>query len=279
MGLALADRDGRYVRLNRVYAEVLGHTVEELVGRTFPEVLHLDLDPGDGLLGELLAGRRSSAEREERYVGPTGSDLWVLHGVSLVRGDDGEPRWFALTAQDVGERRRAEQELRDLTAVLAERAVRDPLTGLANRTLVEERLRGALARDARTGGSSGLLFLDLDGFKAVNDRYGHAVGDAVLQTFAARLTAGVRPSDTVARLGGDEFVVLAEGTTLAGLQPLVDRLIAALAEPVEVGTLTLQVGVSVGIATSAAGEADAAGLIEAADQAMYLHKRKGHVPH
>jgi diguanylate cyclase (GGDEF)-like protein len=144
-----------------------------------------------------------------------------------------------------------------------------------NRTLVEERLRGTLARDARTGGSTSLLFLDLDGFKAVNDRYGHAVGDAVLRTVASRLRSCVRPSDTVARMGGDEFVVLAEGTTQLGLEPLVARLEVVLSEPIAVGDLTLDVGVSVGVAVSTGGEADAAGLLAEADRAMYAAKRDG----
>ncbi|HEU0102769.1 MAG TPA: diguanylate cyclase [Mycobacteriales bacterium] len=276
IGLALADLSTRYLRCNASYAAVFGQLPEDLVGVAFRELVRIAEQPvSDGLVADLVSGRRASLETEQRYVGAGGRELWVLHGLSLVRTAEGEPQWFAVSAQDVTERRRVEQELRDLTAVLAERAVRDPLTGLANRILVEERLRGALARDARSGSSSGVLFLDLDDFKGVNDRYGHAVGDAVLQTFATRLTTCVRPSDTVARIGGDEFLVLAEGTTLAGLGPLVERLVAALDEPIEVGSLTLQVGVSVGLAVSTAGDADAAGLIEAADQAMYAAKRDG----
>ena len=125
----------------------------------------------------------------------------------------------------------AERSLRELSARLAEQAVRDPLTGLANRMLLEERLRAVLARDGRSGATTGLLFLDLDGFKQVNDRLGHLVGDAVLQAVAQRLTGAVRPSDTVARVGGDEFVVLVEDTDEESLGQLVDRLRASVTEP------------------------------------------------
>ncbi len=274
VGLALADLTSRYIRVNATYAELLDRAPEDLVGVPFMEVVHPDhREAGDEALQALLEGRRTTLTAEERYATSDGRELWVLHGVSLVTGEDGQPGWFAVSAQDITERRRAEQAMRDLTAELTERAVRDPLTGLANRTLVEERLRGTLSRDARTGGTTGVLFLDLDGFKAVNDRFGHAVGDQVLRVVAGRLDACVRPSDTVARLGGDEFVVLAEGTTRAGLEPLVNRLQAAVAEPVQVGTFTLQVGVSVGLAVSTAGESDAASLLAAADDAMYAVKR------
>ncbi len=95
----------------------------------------------------------------------------------------------------------------------------------------------------------------------------------MLRAVAARLTAGVRPSDTVARLGGDEFVVLAEGTSEEGLAPLVERLRASVAEPIRVGNLTLKVGVSVGVSVSRAGEADAASLLADADKGMYEAKR------
>ncbi len=274
VGLALADLTTRYIRVNAAYAELLGRAPEDLIGVPFTDVLRSpELAGPEGRLADLLTGRESSLSSEEPYVALDGRELWMLHGVNIVGGEDGRAGWFAVSAQDITERRRAEQELRDLTATLAERAVRDPLTGLANRALLEERLRGTLSRDGRTGGSTGLLFLDLDGFKAVNDRHGHAVGDAVLRAVAARLTEGVRPSDTVARLGGDEFVVLAEGTSEECLAPLVERLRASVAEPIRVGNLTLKVVVSVGVSVSRAGEADAASLLADADKGMYEAKR------
>ena len=279
VGLALADLTTRYIRVNATYAALLGRAPYELIGVPFSEVVHPDeVDGAADATARLLSGRDDAVSSEQRYVAPDGRELWVLHGITLVADATGRPGWFAVSAQDITERRRAEQGLRDLTASLTERAVRDPLTGLANRTLLEERLRGTLARDGRTGATTGLLFLDLDGFKAVNDRHGHAVGDAVLRAVAARLSAGVRPSDTVARLGGDEFVVLAEGTTEEGLVPLVDRLRTSLAEPVLVDGLSVQVGVSVGVAVSQAGEADPAGLLQSADSHMYAVKRASRPP-
>jgi diguanylate cyclase (GGDEF)-like protein/PAS domain S-box-containing protein len=273
VGLALADLTTRYVRVNRAYAELLGRAPEDLVGMSFAEVVHPDDRRGeDYRTALLLSGAEHALQTEERYVGPDGHTLWVLHGVTVVPGADGRPAWFAVSAQDITERRRAEEDLRALTATLAERAVRDPLTGLANRTLLEERLKAVLARDARSGSSTAVLFLDLDGFKAVNDRHGHALGDLVLRTVAERLTAAVRPSDTVARLGGDEFVVLVEGTTDETVDLLVERLRAAVIEPI--GPLDLKVGVSIGVALSHRGDAEPGGLLGAADQEMYAAKRR-----
>jgi diguanylate cyclase (GGDEF)-like protein len=199
----------------------------------------------------------------------------VLHGVTVVPDRDGRPAWFAVSAQDITERRKAEQDLRDLTATLSVRAVRDPLTGLSNRVLLEERLRAVLARDARTGDTTALLFLDLDGFKAVNDEHGHLIGDAVLRTIADRLKAGVRPSDTVARLGGDEFVILVEGAKEDGVLALAQRLRTAVAEPMTVANLDLQVGVSVGVALSTGGVDEPIALLARADRTMYDAKRAG----
>ena len=270
IGLGLADLTGRYVRVNDTYAALLGREAEDLIGVPLGEVVVGDEGSG---VERLLAGAASSAQSEQQYVLDDGTARWLLHGVATVQGPDGRPAWYAISAQDITERRRVEQELRDLTAVLTERAVRDPLTGLANRALLEERLRAALARDGRSGESTGALFLDLDGFKDVNDRHGHAVGDAVLRTVGERLVAAVRPSDTVARLGGDEFVVLVEGATETALGALVARLVAALDVPVRVGTLDLDVGVSVGVALSRAGEGDPQGLLSAADARMYDAKR------
>ncbi|MCU1692907.1 MAG: hypothetical protein JWM64_1998 [Frankiales bacterium] len=273
VGLALADLESGYVRVNDAYASLLGRRPEEFVGLSFRDLLHPEGRAGsDSSLDLLMRGEEATLTAEERYVREDGDELWVLHSVTAVRDASGAPVWFAVSAQDITERHRAEQTLHELTASLTERAVRDPLTGLANRALLAERLRGALARDARTGGRTGLLFLDLDGFKAVNDQHGHGVGDDVLRGVASRLLAGVRPSDTVARLGGDEFVVLVEGVTEEGLTQLATRLEAAVQEPYDVG-VRVQVGASVGSALSHGGEADPAGLIGRADRGMYEVKR------
>jgi diguanylate cyclase (GGDEF)-like protein/PAS domain S-box-containing protein len=275
IGLALADLSGRYVRVNPVYAELLGRAPEDLVGVGFASVVHPDDRPDADSGVALLEGAKQGIEREQRYLHPDGRLRWVLHGVTVVPGDDGRPAWFAVSAQDITERRRAEQELRELAAVLSERAVRDPLTGLANRTLLLERVRAALSRDARTHGGTGLLFLDLDGFKAVNDRYGHELGDEVLRRVGARFTAVVRPSDTVARIGGDEFVVLVEANEPTDLQPVVARLAATFDEPLHVALGPGEVGVSIGTAWVQGGDSTPAELLRRADADMYRHKRDG----
>ena len=278
IGLALADLSTSYVRVNETYADLLGRSPEDLIGVPFAQVLHPDDRPAEDMRGTLLlAGDQGSLTAEERLVSPDGGVRWVLHSVNLVRDDRGTPAWFAVSAQDITERRRAEESLRELTAALTERAVRDPLTGLANRALLHERLRAVLARDARTGDTTGVLFLDLDGFKAINDDYGHAVGDSVLKVVANRLQAAVRPSDTVARLGGDEFVVLVEGTSDDGLTALVERLASAVSTPVRLRGGDVTVGASIGVAVSRAGEDDASHLLETADAHMYRAKRASRV--
>ncbi len=117
------------------------------------------------------------------------------------------------------------------------------------------------------------MFLDLDGFKDVNDRHGHAAGDAVLRGVADRLRAGVRPSDTVARVGGDEFVILVENATDAGLEALRSRLRRAVCAPIEVAGQTLNVGVSVGVARADRGATTPQDLLSRADARMYDAKR------
>jgi diguanylate cyclase (GGDEF)-like protein/PAS domain S-box-containing protein len=277
IGLALADLDGRYVRANPTYAALLGARPEDLVGVEIGALLRPDDTDGDDELAGLLDGWTPvvSSERQHRLV--DGTTRWVVHGVTVVHAADGRPAWLAVSAQDITERRRAEAELRQLTASLTERAVRDPLTGLANRGLLEERLRAALARDGRSGGSTGVLFLDLDRFMAVNDEHGHAVGDAVLVAVAERLAHAVRPSDTCARLGGDEFVVLVEGVSVGELPLLADRLRTAVVAPLRlVGeggrTLDLHIGVSIGEAVSHAGADDPTRLVARADASMYRAK-------
>ena len=166
-------------------------------------------------------------------------------------------------------------ELRRTAGVLAHAATRDPLTGLPNRSLLEESLERAFARRDRTGAEPGLLFVDLDGFKSINDTLGHATGDAALREVSRRLLTCVRASDLVARLGGDEFVVLVDDpeVTHDGLELLAARIREALSGPSDLpGGVTVQLSASVGVAraTDAADTPDA--LLDRADAAMYREK-------
>ena len=151
-------------------------------------------------------------------------------------------------------------------------AVHDPLTGLANRTLLRDRLEQALARSRRRGGASGLLFVDLDNFKRVNDEYGHAAGDTVLIELGQRLHSAVRPTDTVARLGGDEFVVVCEEVDEQTAVTLGRRLREALERPLRIGRIEHRLSASIGIAL---GPADPDGLLGNADVAVYRAKARG----
>ncbi|MEV6349459.1 sensor domain-containing diguanylate cyclase [Actinoplanes sp. NPDC051851] len=163
-----------------------------------------------------------------------------------------------------------------LTAELTMRAMHDMLTGLGNRALLRDRLTGALSRARRTGRSIGVLLLDLNGFKPVNDTYGHDVGDMLLKVVADRLRECVRTEDTVARLGGDEFVVVTEDLRLPGDALVVaERIVAALNEPVEIDGHLLRTPASIGIALSEPAHAGPDDVLRDADTAMYVAKRQG----
>jgi diguanylate cyclase (GGDEF)-like protein len=169
-----------------------------------------------------------------------------------------QPDVLLIQADDVTDRREREARLRH-------RADHDPLTGLPNRRVLRQRLVITLARPDRAGA---LLFCDLDGFKAVNDRHGHAAGDEVLREVARRLRRSVRERDLVARLGGDEFVVVL--TDLAAVPDSVERVEAALAEPFAGTEAPLRA--AVGVAVFPGDGATVADLLDAADRAMYAAK-------
>jgi diguanylate cyclase (GGDEF)-like protein len=167
------------------------------------------------------------------------------------------------------ERWRESEELRH-------RAFHDPLTGLPNRLLFLDRLEHALARAARDGGIA-VLFVDLDDFKRVNDTWGHAAGDLLLQEVARRLARSVRAGDTVARFAGDEFTVLLEGmTTPDEVRSIAERLLAALADPIDLEIATVRMSLSVGAALAIGSPLpDSGTLLLTADQALYAAKRRG----
>ncbi|MDQ3945181.1 MAG: diguanylate cyclase, partial [Actinomycetota bacterium] len=164
---------------------------------------------------------------------------------------------------------------KDLEAELIKQALHDPLTGLANRTLLIDRIDHALARGGRDGSGNTVLFLDLDGFKTVNDSLGHAVGDKLLIAVAERLASGLRPTDTIARLGGDEFAILLEDTETEAAIRIAERLLTELTVPMAVDGRQMFARASIGIATGGAGARAADELLRDADLAMYMAKRQG----
>jgi diguanylate cyclase (GGDEF)-like protein len=176
----------------------------------------------------------------------------------------------------VSDRRERERLLREQNELLSLRAHFDAVTGLPNRSGFEEVLDAAVARNHRHAGGLAVLFCDLDGFKEINDRTGHAAGDRVLAVVADRLRGAVRAEDMVARHGGDEFVVVCEGLVDdEALQALAARIVDGVSAPMAFGGTTSGVGISVGIARCRNGEGTAPALVALADRAMYEAKASG----
>jgi diguanylate cyclase (GGDEF)-like protein/PAS domain S-box-containing protein len=191
-------------------------------------------------------------------------DVDVVRKVARV--DESDRRVWIL--RDVTSRERAEAKLRD-------QALHDPLTGLPNRALLTDRLTSAIAVAQRQDAPLSLLLLDLDGFKAVNDTWGHHAGDLVLTEIASRLSGSLRESDTAARLGGDEFVLLLPATPLVGAIETARALVDFIVAPIVVDGRPLTVGASIGIAVFPNHGRDAEVLLSAADAAMYAAKQSG----
>jgi diguanylate cyclase (GGDEF)-like protein len=195
-----------------------------------------------------------------------------VSAIGVVRRDDrGEIEWFAMLARDITDLKEAEARLRDL-------ATRDVLTGLANRALFSDRLRQAAARQRRHAQGLAVLFCDLDGFKPVNDAFGHATGDRVLVEVAERLERVTRDADTVARVGGDEFVIVCDGVAESGeLAELAERILGVVNEPITFVDPPVRVGISIGIGVAPpdATDVDADRLLSTADSAMYRAKARG----
>ena len=272
IGMALVGTDGRWLRVNRALCAMLGYAESELLGVTFQDITHPD-DLADDLeqVRRLLAGEADAYTMEKRYLDRHGRPLWAQLSVSLVRDDDGGPRYFVSHIEDISERK----TFRDL---LHHQALHDPLTGLPNRVLFGERLDQAIARPLRRGRRVAVLFLDLDGFKLVNDTLGHEAGDGLLAAVGRRLGAALGPAHTVARFGGDEFAVLLEEATAAEAVAVAERLIEALRPPFAVGGRETFVGASVGVARGGRDRvpgASARALLREADVALYRAKAAG----
>jgi diguanylate cyclase (GGDEF)-like protein/PAS domain S-box-containing protein len=266
-----ADQEGRIIDFNPAAERTFGRARDDVVGREvaatiIPESLR---DAHRKGLEHYLAtgeGPVLDARIEVTALRADGSEFPVelaIHAIDI----EGRPV-FTAYLRDISERKALEQHLEH-------RAYHDPLTDLANRRLLVDRVEHALARCDRDGGAHSLIMLDLDNFKAVNDTLGHAAGDEVLVRVAERLAGRLRPGDTVARLGGDEFAVLLEDTDGATARVVAERVTADIAAPLELPDAGVPVAASAGVATGSPGGADAEELLRRADEAMYAAKHRG----
>ena len=215
--------------------------------------------------GASLASFGPDAESGLRFAIGTGDELLVAPECPLAEDELSFVRAVANTLATALARLRDEERMRH-------EAVHDPLTGLANRTLLRDRLEHALARSGRERGATAVLFVDLDNFKQVNDAYGHAAGDAALVELGRRLQTAVRPGDTIARLGGDEFVALCEHVEEDSALAVGRRLLQAIRRPFTAGDVEHRLSASIGIAL---GHADPDALLANADAATYRAKAAG----
>jgi len=267
VGAVILGLDGVPTRVNPACCVLLGRPAELLVGRLWTDYNHPDdIQPGIAIPARLAAGR-DNYEDERRYLRPDGSVVWASSHVTLVRDEAGEPQYLIAQLSDITVRKQMEQDL-------AHQALHDSLTGLPNRTLLTDRLVHGLAGASRRDGKLGVLFLDLDDFKVVNDSLGHACGDDLLRQVADRVRRAIRPGDTVARFGGDEFVVVCDDVSDAEVTRIAARVLDVLSQPFQIGAQELHVTASLGIAV-ADEESTPETLLRDSDAAMYLAKERG----
>jgi diguanylate cyclase (GGDEF)-like protein/PAS domain S-box-containing protein len=269
IGIGIGDLEGRIVDANPALLRMFRYTPAEFTQLNVSSMMH----PDDAAsiwqsYEELVRGERDHFRVEKRFYRSDGDEIWTHLTVSLVRDEDGAPSYQVALLEDVSERRK-------LQARLEHQAYHDPLTGLPNRALVSDRLSRVFAAPD-TARRIGLCYLDLDGFKAVNDSMGHDVGDQLLIAVAARLALFSGPRQTVARMGGDEFVIIVEDSrNEEEVIALADDVLSALTEPFLVGGQELNVTASIGIVERPVAATSQADLVQAADITLYWAKADG----
>lgn len=269
-GILITDAEGAIVEVNSTFTDITGYTRDEALGAN-PDTL-------------LSSGRHGAAFDRERNTALATYGYWIgevwsrrkngevfaeILTISAVKDAQGETQNYVALFTDISQQKQHQHQLEHM-------AHYDTLTGLPNRVLLADRLQNAMVQSQRETSSLAVAFLDLDGFKHVNDRYGHRTGDEFLVALALRMKAALRDGDTLSRIGGDEFVVVMG--SLHGTQdyePVLERLLQAAADPVIIGQLTLQVSTSIGVTLYPQDGSDADVLLRHADQAMYVAKQSG----
>ena len=271
IGIALGDLRGRILEVNSAFCRMLDYEPAELRGLTAFDLTHPDDAEDVGVQYQrLVHGELDNFRVEKRFRRRGGEEIMVNLTLSLVRDEVGRPAYQVGMLEDVTDRHRLQQRM-------AYQAYHDPLTSLPNRALFTERLEQVFAATPPDSERRvGVCFLDLDGFKTINDSLGHDVGDQMLQAVAARLARCVGDDQLVARMGGDEFVILvADSEGVDQLCDLADAVLAALGPPLSLAEQQLSVGASVGVVEQAVTSTSASELMRAADITLYSAKADG----
>lgn len=268
-GIMITDAEGAIVEVNDTFTHLTGYRREEIVSRN-PRVL------SSGRQSPEFYAALWQSLREQGYWS---GELWdrkkdgtlfaAQTTISAVRGENGETQNYVALISDITLMKNHQQQLEHV-------AHHDALTGLPNRVLLGDRLRQAIVHSQRHSRLVAVAFLDLDGFKNVNDLHGHEVGDALLIAVATSMKTALREGDTLARIGGDQFVaVLCDLSQIDDARPVLQRLLQAASQPVAVSDCMLHVTASIGVATYPPDGSDPDFLLRAADRAMYRAKQLG----
>jgi diguanylate cyclase (GGDEF)-like protein/PAS domain S-box-containing protein len=268
-GILIADAQGTLIEVNDAFTEITGYSREEALNQNRPM---------------LQSGRQSPAFYTELWrhlasIGHWRGEMWnrrksgevyaEMVTISAVRDAGGKIQNYIAVCTDITPMKEHQRQLEHIAHF-------DPLTKLPNRVLLADRLQQAMLLSQRRNTSVAVVYLDLDGFKAVNDQQGHDVGDQLLVALAQRMKAALRDQDTLARIGGDEFVaVLADLERAKDCEPVLARVLRAASEPVPLGSALLQVCASMGVTVYPQDGSEADGLLRHADQAMYGAKQAG----
>jgi len=269
IAIGIGDTEGRVVDANPALATMVGKPLARLRGRPVSELVHPDDrdEVQSRIFEELFAAGSGTVRLELRYTRADGGGGWAAWAITLVPETGGRAAYLLMVGEDTTQRRALQAELR-------RQARHDPLTGLPNRRQLIDTLSQIIV-DADPDDRIGLGFIDLDGFKAVNDTYGHGVGDRLLASVASRLAA-VSDGATLARVGGDEFVVLlAPPCDSVRVSAVAEGLLAALADPIPVDEHRLTISACIGAVATPVSGADAEKLLDAADAGLYRAKAAG----
>ncbi|CAD6528496.1 hypothetical protein LMG27952_02226 [Paraburkholderia hiiakae] len=268
-GMMVTDAKGHILHVNQAFSDLTGYSAVEVVGGT-PKILNSGRQTPEFYCDFWTALKTTGQWKGQLWNRRKCGDVYLESlKIAGIRDGDGRFSHYVAVMNDITQRFRQEERLSHL-------ATHDALTGLPNRMLFSERLKQAIIRAKRHRNQVAVMYIDLDGFKQVNDTRGHGAGDEVLRTVAGRLTHGLRESDTVARLGGDEFAIVLEDIAPGSdVKRIASSLVTSVGAAIRIGDRDEWVTPSIGISMYPGSATDAEKLVEMADHAMYLAKKDG----